>query len=82
MRVFSLRIDDNDVRIRRQHQIHYLIFSHKRFASTGYTQDECIAVEEPPSVGNYHVLGNDIVAIVDAMTVIDLLNTKRHEYCK
>ena len=38
--VLRLRVDDNDVRIARKHQIDYLVLRREGLASTRYTEDE------------------------------------------
>lgn len=76
----SLGVNDDNIRISRKHKVCNFTFAGKGFTRTGYTQDKRIAVQKTFAVGNYHIVANSILPVIDAVFMSDLLNLERHKH--
>ena len=75
--ILTFRIDDQDVILGREGQGGNLPFGGKGFAGAGHAQNKSVAVEELLAVGNDEIFADDILAVVDAAPVPDLLGLDR-----
>ena len=53
------------------------ILCSERFTTTRNTENELVAVEELSAVCDNHIFGNDILTIVNAVGVANVLHTER-----
>ena len=78
--VLALWVDANDVIVGIcQSQGGDLPLGGEGFAGAGDTQHKTVAVEQPPAVRQNQVLADDILSVVDAAGVPDLLGLEGHE---
>ena len=77
--VFRLRIDDQDVILGRESQGGNLPLGSKGFTGARHAQNKSVAVEVLLAVGNDEIFADDILAVVDAAPVPDLLGFEGHE---
>ena len=82
MGILSLRINDNHIRIRRKNDVLNLSLCCKRLTTTGYTEDKGITIQKLLTVSNNHIFADDILPIINTVLIVNILNSKRHEYCK
>ena len=76
-RIFSLRVNDNDVCVAGKNLIDDLAFCGKGLTTTRNTENKLVAVEELSAVCDDHILGNDILAVVNAIGMANVLHTER-----
>ena len=76
-RIFSLRVNDNDVCVAGKHLIDDLAFCGKGLTTARNTENKLVAVEELSAVCDDHILGNDILTVVNAIGMANVLHTER-----
>ena len=81
-RVFSFRVNNHNICIRRKKKIYHFFLCGKGFARTGYTENKAITVEQKLSVYNNHIFRYNIYALKYASVMLDFLNFKRHKNSK
>ena len=75
--IFSLRVNDNDVCVAGKHLIDDLAFCGKGLTTARNTENKLVAVEELSAVCDDHILGNDILTVVNAIGMANVLHTER-----
>ena len=76
-RILSLRVNDNDVCVAGKHLIDDLTLCGKGFTTARNTENKLVAVEELSAVCDDHILGNDILTVVNAVGMANVLHTER-----
>ena len=76
-RILSLRVNDNNVCVAGKHLIDDLAFCGKGLTTARNTENNLVAVEELSAVCDNHIFGNDILTIVNAVGVANVLHTER-----
>ena len=82
LRIFSLRVDDNNICIGGKNDIFNLSLCYKGFTTAGYAEDKGITVKELSAVGDNHIFADNILTVVNAVLVVNVLNTERNKYRK
>ena len=77
--VLALRVDDDNVIVRRQGNIGNGVFHGHGFARTGHAEIERMGRDQPLAVTNQEIFGNGVDAVIQAAGVLDLLCPERHE---
>lgn len=76
-RILSLRVNDNNVCVAGKHLIDDLAFCGKGLTTARNTENKLVAVEELSAVCDDHIFGNDILTVVNAVGVANVLHTER-----
>ena len=74
------RVEDEDVILGRQRDLHQFLFGGHRLAGAGHAQTETVAVEQLGAVGHDHVLADGVLPIVDAARLQNFLCTERDQH--
>ena len=82
MGILPLRVDDDYISIGRKDNIFNLPLSRKRLTATGYTENKGVTVKKLFSVGNYHIFTDNILTVINAVLVVNILNPERNKHCK
>ncbi len=77
--VFPLSINDNDVVAGRQCDKGNGLLHAEGLAGAGHPQDKAVGIQEPLSVTNQEVFADGVYAIVDAPSVLNLLDPEGHQ---
>ena len=76
----AFRVEDQDVILGRQRDLHQFLFGAHRLAGPGHTQTERIAVEQLCAVGHDHILADGILTVVDTTRLQNFLRTERDQH--
>ena len=80
--VFSLRINDDNIRIGRKPQISNIALGKERFTAARNAENKSVAVKELLTVSDNHILRYNILTVVNALFVEYFFRTERHQYRK
>ena len=80
--ILPLRVDDDYISIGRKDNIFNLSLSCKGLTATGYTENKGVTVKKLFSVGNYHIFTDNILTVINAVLVVNILNSERNKHCK
>ena len=82
LRILPFGVDDDNICIAGEHLIDDLTLCGKGLAAARHAEDKLVAVEKLPAVGNDHILGNDILPVVNAVFVVDVLHPEWDKHRK
>ena len=78
-RVLALRIDDDNVVVRRQCDVGNGVFHRYGLTGAGHTKIERMGRDQPLAVANQQVLGDSIDTVIQTAGVLNFLRPERHE---
>ena len=78
--VLTLGVTDENIRVRGQDERHNEELGKEGLAGAGNAKENHGLVQEGLHVAEDHVLGNGVLAQIDAALLLDLLHLKRHEH--
>ena len=82
-RIFSLRVNDNNIGIRVcENNICHFFFRRKGFSCSRHTENKRVAVEQIAAVSNNHIFADNILTVVNAVFVVNFLYSERNKYRK
>ena len=80
-RIFSLRVNDNDIGIRIcENNICHFFFRRKGFSCSRHTENKRVAVEQIAAVSDNHIFADNILTVVNAVFVMNFLYSERNKY--
>ena len=78
--VFGFRVNDDNVIVCGQRDLRDLSLGCKGFTGTGDAEDKAVTIQKLLAVGKDEILGDRILAVVDAVPVTNFLRLKRHKH--
>ena len=72
-----LRVEDQDIILGCQRDLHQFLLGTHRLAGTRHAQTEAVAIQQFGAIGHDHVLADGILPVVDAARLQDLLGAER-----
>ena len=75
-----LRVEDEDVILGRERNLHNFFLGAHALAGTGHAQTEAVAVEQQPPICYDHVLADGVLPIVQTVRLHDFLCAERNQH--
>ena len=75
-----LRVEDEDVILGGERDLHDFFLGAHALAGTGHAQTETVAVEQQAAIRHDHVLADGVLPIVQAVRLHDFLCAKRNQH--
>ena len=78
-RILSLRVNDDNVGVTGKHLIDDLALGGKGLTTARNAENKLVAIQELPTVCDNHILGDDILTVVNAVGMANVLHPERNK---
>ena len=82
-RIFTLWVYDNHIGVGvGEDDVRHFLLCRERLACTRHAEDKGVTIEQMAAVGDYHVLGDNILPVINVVLMVDFLHPKGDKYRK